>query len=114
MIQMRVEAPACEIALMVVAPLIGLRGRYRHHIRIMEKDNGNYYNGLYRDYHKGTIYICKYIYIYWGYIGTMEKKLETTILYWGSLANWATSVRIVAKSLHVAMTTGPSMQVPRF
>ena len=36
------------------------------------KENGNYYNGLYR------VYIG---YIIGGYIGIMEKKMETTILY---------------------------------
>ena len=36
------------------------------------KENGNYYNGLYRDYR-----------VYWGYIGIMENKMETTIIYWG-------------------------------
>ena len=34
------------------------------------KENGNYYNGLYRG--------C--IGLYWGYIGIMDKKMETTIL----------------------------------
>ena len=34
------------------------------------KENGNYYNGLYR----------VYIGLYWGYIGIMEKKMETTIM----------------------------------
>ena len=44
------------------------------------KENGNYYNGLYRDY-IGIIYG-----LYRGYVGVllgiMEKKMETTIIYW--------------------------------
>ena len=37
------------------------------------KEYGNYYNGLYRDYRV-------YIGLYWGYIGIMEKKMETTTI----------------------------------
>ena len=35
------------------------------------KENGNYENGLYRDY------IGDILRLYWGYIGRMEKKMET-------------------------------------
>ena len=35
------------------------------------KENGNYYNGLYRDYR---------VYIEVGHIGMMENKMETTIM----------------------------------
>ena len=35
------------------------------------KENGNYYNGL---------YIGVMLGLYWGYIGRMEKKMETTIM----------------------------------
>ena len=35
-----------------------------------KREDGNYYNGLYRDYEV----------LYWGYMGIMEKKTETTIM----------------------------------
>ena len=35
------------------------------------KENGNYYNGL---------YIGVMLGLYWGYIGRMEKNMETTIM----------------------------------
>ena len=35
------------------------------------KENGNYYKGLYRDY-RGIVFK--------GYIGRMEKKMETTVM----------------------------------
>ena len=38
------------------------------------KENGNYYNGLYYTLILG---------VYRGNIGIMEKKIETTIVYWG-------------------------------
>ena len=34
------------------------------------KENGNYFNGLYRDY-RG---------LYWGNIGIMEQKMETSLM----------------------------------
>ena len=43
------------------------------------KENGNYYNGLYRDY---RVYTGVILGIYRGYIGIMEKKMETTIVLW--------------------------------
>ena len=39
------------------------------------KENGNYYNGLYRGQ----------IGLYWGYIGIIDKKMEATIVYCGDL-----------------------------
>ena len=63
-----------------LGPIHGLglyQGLYRGYIGVIlglywdnGKENGNYYNGLYRGY----------IGLYWGYIGIMEKKMETTIM----------------------------------
>ena len=47
----------------------GLLGLYRDN----GKENGNYYNALHRDY------IGYILGLYLGYIGIMERKMETTI-----------------------------------
>ena len=44
------------------------------------KENGNYYL-------KKIEYILGLYRGYWGYIGIMEKKMETTIMYWGCIAS---------------------------
>ena len=53
---------------------LGLRvGGFRDLLRDHGKENGNYYNGLYRDSELQIMY-------YRNYSGIMEKKMETTIM----------------------------------
>ena len=46
------------------------------------KENGNYYSmlGLYWDNGKENGNYYSILGLYWGYTGTMEKKMETTIM----------------------------------
>ena len=39
--------------------------------------------GLYWDNGKENGSYCSMLGLYWGYIGIMEKKMETTVVYWG-------------------------------
>ena len=49
-----------------------------------EKDMGNYYSllGLYIGTMEKKMETTR---VYWGYIGRMEKKMDTTIVYWGCI-----------------------------
>ena len=62
------------------------------------------------------VYIYMYIYIYWGYIGIMEKKMETTIVtditggshakvenYSGSLSCSLRSCRYLSLSIYICL-----------
>ena len=39
--------------------------------------------GSYRDNGKENGNYCSILGLCWGYIGIMEKKMETTVVYWG-------------------------------
>ena len=53
-------------------------------VMVRHETNGNYYNGesngkeMENEMETGIV-----LGLYWGYIGIMEKKMETTIVYWG-------------------------------
>ena len=44
-------------------------------------------------------YYCYYLGLYWGYIGIMVKKMETTIVYWGYMSSSETKAERTSSRL---------------